>query len=357
MLMSMEEKKDQIELLEDLFALSRDAVLGVRDGCAVFCNEAARRLFGREVRGAAVSELLPELAALPLGESAVTAAEAAGAVYTVTAVPQGDVTVLTLLPPEQDPGALGASVLSPLRMSAFRLRMSLDALAERAGEGEDVRRAFHSYFELLHRIEQLSDAGMLSRKELGFRLQPVELGRLVRDLTDSVAFFASRRASELSCAVPEEPCLVWADSQRLEELLLILLSNALKSTPEGGRIRVSLRRDGERFHLSVEDDGAGMSPRELSCAFSLREDAEPSDAASGPGLGLYIAQGIARLHGGTVLLRSRPGQGTRVTVSLPDAPGLRVRDLAPAPAVGAGRILTDLADLLPNDMYDEKYRD
>jgi signal transduction histidine kinase len=355
--MTMETKNDRIAALESLFALSRDPVLGLREGLVVFSNSAAAGLFGRNVRGEAAAALLPELEELPEGEDSVTAAEAGGVVYTVTAVPQEDVTVLTLLAPEQDPAGLGADALSRLRMAAFRLRMSLDSLEAQAGEGEASRRAFHSYFELIHRIGQISDAGLLARNELACRMQPLDLGRLVEDLTHSAAVFTARRQTALSASVPGEECVVNADSPLLEKLLLILLSNALAHTGPEGHIRVRLRRDGERFYLSVDDDGEGMGPRELSYAFSLRRNPEPSDAASGAGLGLYIAQGIARLHGGSILLRSRTGEGTRVTVMLPHSADGRIRDACPPLAAGPEQILTELADLLPNEMYGSKYRD
>ena len=189
------------------------------------------------------------------------------------------------------------------------------------------------------------------------RMQPLELGRLVKNLVESTASFVSHRGTALTCEVPEQLCVVNGDAMRLEELIMILLSNALSHTSAEGHIHVALRQEGGRFCLTVEDSGSGMSPGELSYAFSLRENAAPGDAVSGAGLGLYIAQGIARLHGGTVLLRSRPGQGTKLLVSLPSARECSFHDDAFSPAIGPERILTELADLLPNEMYDRKYRD
>lgn len=355
--MTMEEIKDNDAALASLFALSRDAVLLLREGRVVSGNEAAARLFGREVAGVTAAELLPEITELPGGTDAVTAAEVDGVVYTVTAVPREDTLVLTLMAPEQALEGVGAALLSRLRAAAFRMRLCLDDLAEEAGEGEAARRTFHSYFEILHRIGQLADAGALARGELPCTMEPAELGQLVWELVDSVSFFASRRQTALTCTVPDTPCLTMADRGRLEELLLILLSNALRHTGPKGHIRVGLRQDAERFILSVDDDGEGMGPRELSYAFALRENAEPGDAAYGAGMGLYIAQGIARLHGGAVVLCSEPGKGTRVRVTLPRARDLGLRDVAPSPIAGPDRILTELADLLPDEMYDGKYLD
>ena len=144
MMMTMDNHNNDIDTLEALFALSREAVLGVREGRVTFGNAAAVRLFGREVRGESLAGLLPELETLPGEERFVTAADVGGTVYTVTAVPREGAAVLTLTPPEQDPAGLGAAVLSRLRMAAFRMRMSLDKLAEEAGEGETAQVAFHS---------------------------------------------------------------------------------------------------------------------------------------------------------------------------------------------------------------------
>ncbi len=357
MMMTMDNHNNDTDTLEALFALSREAVLGVREGRVTFGNAAAVRLFGREVRGESLAGLLPELETLPGEERFVTAADVGGTVYTVTAVPREGAAVLTLTPPEQDPAGLGAAVLSRLRMAAFRMRMSLDRLAEEAGEGETAQVAFHSYFEMLHRIDQLTDAGALSRGDLPCHMEPLELGELVQDLTESAAYFTESRGTQLLPDVPQGLFIMKGDRGRLEQLLLILLSNALLHTSAEGRVRVRLRRDGDRFYLTVEDTGEGMTDRDLAYAFALREDADPSDAAYGAGLGLYIAQGIARLHGGAIVLTSKPGAGTRVTVTLPGCPEACVRDLKPVPPTGPDRILSGLANLLPNKMYDAKYRD
>jgi signal transduction histidine kinase len=266
------------------------------------------------------------------------------------------VLVLTLHSQASDAGAVGAALLSRLRMAAFSLRISLDALAEEAGQGESARRAFHSYYSLLHRIDQLSDTSSLARGELLCRVRPVELCALVRELTDSVSVFAAGRQVSVTCDVPEGECFADGDRERLEQMLLILLSNALLHTSPGGQVTLTLRRDGDRYILSVDDNGEGMSAEELAYAFSLRESPPLTAAASGAGMGLYIVQGIARLHGGTAMLHSVPGRGTRVRITIPAKDSCCVFDAAPA----SGRpelILTELSGVLPDEAYDRKYMD
>lgn len=101
-------------------------------------------------------------------------------------------------------------------------------------------------------------------------------------------------------------------------MLVNLISNALKYSPDGGDVRVRLRRDGDVVELTVSDEGIGIAPadqKRLFQPFSRTEAAR--QRASGTGLGLYITQRIVREHGGTIDLFSEPGKGTTVTVRLP----------------------------------------
>lgn len=354
--MTMEKTDKKAEALRRLFAMSRDAVLGIRDERVVFANQAAGELFGRDVTGERTAALLPESFSAPEEDSFVTAVSLGGTVYTVTAVREDGILILTIPRPEQGAGAAGIAALSRMRMAAFRLRISLDALASGAPGGE-ANGAYHSYYALLHLIEELSDVDAVSRGELLCRMETLDLGRLAGSLVDSVSAFVKDRGTAVECSLPEERCFVRGDRERLEQLLLIVLSNALLHTGPEGRVRVALRREGRQYILCVDDNGEGMGPGELAYAFSLRETAPIASAASGAGMGLYIAQAIARLHGGAMVLRSEPGKGTRVRVTLPVFEGVTVGDAGADPARGPELILKELANVLSKEAYDRKYRD
>jgi len=114
------------------------------------------------------------------------------------------------------------------------------------------------------------------------------------------------------------------DAERLEQLLLILLDNAARHTPAGGTITVEAHAQGGDALLTVSDTRAGIPPDAIGNVFDrfYRADAaRERDDRQGAGLGLPIARGIARAHGGTIEVESAPGRGSAFTVSLPRPPG------------------------------------
>ena len=124
---------------------------------------------------------------------------------------------------------------------------------------------------------------------------------------------SSRRASP-----PDLPEIV-ADRRAFNQILINLISNAIKFTPRGGRVTVSARCDGAELVVAVEDTGVGIGeddlPRLGEAFFQAR--ASYDRRHDGTGLGLSIVKGLVRLHGGDMDIRSRLGEGTRVTVRLP----------------------------------------
>ena len=133
-----------------------------------------------------------------------------------------------------------------------------------------------------------------------------------------------------------EPAVVAGDRDRLKQLLLILLENALRYTPSGGQVRVSLRRQSAEAVVEVVDSGIGIAPEDLPRVFDrfYRGDEARSRDAGGSGLGLAIAKWIAEAHGGAIAVASRPGQGAAFTVALPLAAD-EARSLPPQPDTGA----------------------
>ena len=351
----MRYSSDNTAGLAGLFALSRDAVLFVRGGTVVFGNAAAAQLFGREVRGEAVSALLPELdGALPEGVTAVTLQ---GAVRTVTIVEHDALRIVTILRESADASADNAPLVHALRSNVFALRVALDQLAAQHPDEERLRTAYHSFYCLQHLVGELADASALSRGELALRFEALDLSALVRELADSAAFFTRGSGVRILCRVEPGDYPLRGDRDRLEQLVLILLNNSLRHTPAGGEIRLTLSRTARQYILAVDDDGEGMDGAALAGAFTPRTDAGPLSAAGGAGLGLFLAYGLSRCHGGTIVLRSEPGGGTKARVSLPIDPGVRLGDAAPAPDRGPERIWTELSDVLPAEAYDRKYRE
>ena len=109
------------------------------------------------------------------------------------------------------------------------------------------------------------------------------------------------------------------DADRLKQLFLNLVENAIKYTPTDGHVTVSLEREGAEAIVVVRDDGVGIGANDLPRVFErfYRADPARSRDPGGSGLGLSIAQWVASEHGGSLALESRLGEGTAVTVRLP----------------------------------------
>jgi len=125
---------------------------------------------------------------------------------------------------------------------------------------------------------------------------------------------------DLAVEVRDRPLPLWADPDRIEQVIDNLLSNATKYTPEGGRVGVVAAREGNEAVLTVTDDGIGIPPEMLDRVFQLFALADRSldRTAGGLGLGLSLVDRLVALHGGTVVAQSEgEGTGSRFTVRLP----------------------------------------
>jgi heavy metal sensor kinase len=148
------------------------------------------------------------------------------------------------------------------------------------------------------------------------RRRPIRLDVVVEDAMRTAAGLTSGQRLRLTGA---PPITILADRDRITELFLILVDNAIRHTPPGGEIAVSLESVGSRAFLAVRDTGEGIAPEHLPHVFDrfYRAEASRDRASGGTGLGLAIAQSIAHLHGGEISVESAPGAGATFTVSFP----------------------------------------
>ncbi len=187
--------------------------------------------------------------------------------------------------------------------------------------------------DALQRIERnalrlqslVDDLLTLSRSEAGrlqLARQPLDLGELTRSAWELFDEQLRHRDLETTLAVSPQPVMVMGDRDALERVVVNLVSNAVKFTPDGGSVSVTVARgsDGSGL-LVVRDSGIGIDANEQEKLFTrFFRSTQATDAAiQGTGLGLSIVQALVSQHGGQVGVRSRPGEGTRVTVELPSA--------------------------------------
>ena len=182
--------------------------------------------------------------------------------------------------------------------------------------------------ELLRLQELVGDLLELSRLEntlpgLGQRASVVDLAALVEQVWANLRPLADPRRVCLDLQAPE-PVQVRADSSRLHRALLNLLDNALRYSPDGGVVRVSLDSRGTWCQIGVVDQGAGLSEDDLAHLFERFYRGDPARARSqrtGSGLGLSIVQQIAVTHGGRIQASNHPGGGALLELILPGVVG------------------------------------
>ena len=133
------------------------------------------------------------------------------------------------------------------------------------------------------------------------------------------ALEAKRHSHQLTCGDLSGLPLIMGDRGRLEQVMMNVLGNAIKYTPDGGHIRVSAGSEGECVWMEVSDDGIGIPPEDRDRIFDrfYRVDKARSREHGGTGLGLSIAREIVARHHGTIALADHEGPGTTVRLSLP----------------------------------------
>jgi signal transduction histidine kinase len=186
--------------------------------------------------------------------------------------------------------------------------------------------------EALEQVNQMSemveDLLTLARADEGrapLTLEATDVRALVADAAETAGLLAEAQGVEVSSEVPGEPVILAVDPQRIRELLLNLVTNAVKYTPAGGSVAIVLEDEPDQVRLRVTDTGIGIAPGDLPSIFDRFWRADPARSRTGDrpgvGLGLAITKWIAEAHGGTIIVSSRPGRGTTFTVTLPRVDG------------------------------------
>ena len=244
-------------------------------------------------------------------------------------------------------------VAQQLRLPLNNLALAAQQLQARVEPDEKEQRAGavlqQSYFRMLRLVNNLDFAPLL-----------LDDAPLCRQNTDAAAWLNALCLQAEGLFEEKGICLNWncampyhvvaLHAEHMERLLWNLLNNALKFTPKGGTVTVTLKASGGQLLLSVSDTGCGISEEQMETVFDRwlgRDENDPTPY--GLGLGLPLCRRIAEGHGGRLLLTSQLGEGTTVTVSLPDETVSTdaVHDVAVDYVGGFQRVLVELSDGLP----------
>ena len=174
---------------------------------------------------------------------------------------------------------------------------------------------------LLHLITQLLDIARLEAGSMTLVAAPTNLARAVRSTVEAFGPLAQAREVALEMSEVEAPpagASLYADADKLEQILYNLLSNALKFTPPGGRVGVGVSYANGHATVTMRDTGIGIAPEELPRVFERFHQADAGRARQrgGSGVGLALVRELAALHGGTATARSTVGEGSTFAVSL-----------------------------------------
>ncbi len=165
-------------------------------------------------------------------------------------------------------------------------------------------------------IESLLDMGRIESGRALVELHPAGAEQLVRQAVEEVESAYRDKGVTLEWDVPADTPMVQADVNRIGHVFSNLLSNALKYTPSGGKVRVYALPGDEVVRFIVEDTGAGIDADHLPRIFERFYRAPGQEGRTGIGLGLAIAKEIVEVHGGSISAQSKPGEGSRFAFSL-----------------------------------------
>jgi signal transduction histidine kinase len=183
---------------------------------------------------------------------------------------------------------------------------------------EYMRDILESGRHLLSLINDILDLSKIEAGHMELELTEFDLPQAIENALILVRERASRRGIRLGSTIDPRLEMIGGDERKVKQVLLNLLSNALKFTPEGGRIDVGARLDGEMAEVSVTDTGIGIAPTDQEAVFEeFRQVGTADKKAEGTGLGLALSRKFIELHGGRIWVKSQLGEGSAFTFTLP----------------------------------------
>lgn len=175
--------------------------------------------------------------------------------------------------------------------------------------------------EMTELVESLLTLARADEGRAPLAVEEADLRDILGDVVETAGMLGEGVGITVTSRMPDHPVRLAVDRQRIRELLLNLITNAIKYTPQGGAIDLSLAEQEDAVSLTVRDTGIGIAPGDLPHVFERFWRADPARSRTGErpgtGLGLAITKWIAEAHGGSITVKSRPGRGTTFTVRLP----------------------------------------
>jgi signal transduction histidine kinase len=204
-------------------------------------------------------------------------------------------------------------------IQGFAQAMLDGAVADEQASNRAAQVIYDESDRLRRLVEDLLDLARLDAGQIEFIRQPVDLQALLKRVVDKLVMRADERGVELVDNITELPAMI-GDGDRLVQVFTNLVDNAIKHTPENGKVRVRTEAASGWISVHVDDSGSGIPSEDLSRIFERFyqvDKARSGGKGRGVGLGLAISRQIVEAHGGRIVAQSTVGKGSRFTVQLP----------------------------------------
>jgi signal transduction histidine kinase/AmiR/NasT family two-component response regulator len=210
---------------------------------------------------------------------------------------------------------------TPLTSIKGFLQNLLDGLTGPLNEKQQryLSRMLDNSNRLIHMIDDLLDRTRIQSGRLDLVPGEIDLGDCVVDAVEQLRLLAQAKRQTLEVVAPSAPLVVWVDRDRMIQIIMNLVQNAVKFTPDGGSITVTVRQENQTLAgVSVRDTGPGIAPEFLDQIFDpFFRIKQVRMGMKGLGLGLSIVRTLVELQGGTIAARSEPGHGAELYFTVP----------------------------------------
>ncbi|MEP7252404.1 MAG: PAS domain-containing sensor histidine kinase, partial [Ginsengibacter sp.] len=178
-----------------------------------------------------------------------------------------------------------------------------------------AEKASRSIDKLNHLVGKLLDVSRIQHGQMGYNVNPFDFNKMIRDAVESVQVIDETHSIEVKGSIKKT---IKGDEERLNQVMVNLLTNAIKYSPGTDKVVVTLKQEKDMIAVSVKDDGTGISKKNLNKIFNryFREEGNGS-TVKGLGIGLSIAKEIITRHGGKIWAESEPGKGSTFHFTLP----------------------------------------
>ncbi|WP_406660593.1 HAMP domain-containing sensor histidine kinase [Methanolobus sp. ZRKC3] len=182
-----------------------------------------------------------------------------------------------------------------------------------------MRIVLEKYDHLSFLLDSLIYLSIVKSGRVNYRFDPIQVEDSLRKVSEYFSFKAGDRGISIKKEVEDKLPLIMGDVEYIPFIFRSLIDNAIKFSPDGGNIYISVFEDQGDVHISIKDEGIGIPMKELSHIFDrfYQIDGSNSRRYGGNGLGLYVSKSIVEIHGGNIWIESEEGRGTTVHVIFP----------------------------------------